>query len=200
MKEEKMKILVLADVEAPSLWDYYVPGKLDDVDLILSCGDLKPQYLSFLVTLAKCPLFYVHGNHDGIYERKPPEGCICIEDKIVEYKGIRIMGLGGSYDYNGGPHQYDERDMRRRVRKMWWQLRRKKGFDILLTHACAYGVDDEDTYAHRGFEIFTELMDKYKPAYHLHGHVHLNYGRKERITTYEDTLVINGYEKYLLEI
>jgi len=32
-----MNILVIADEEAPSLWDYFRPEKLKDVDLILSC-------------------------------------------------------------------------------------------------------------------------------------------------------------------
>ena len=95
-----MNILVIADEEAPSLWDYFRPEKLKDVDLILSCGDLNPKYLSFLATFCKGPVLYVHGNHDDRYEKTPPEGCICIEDKIYEYKGIRIMGLGGSYRYS----------------------------------------------------------------------------------------------------
>ena len=56
-----MRILALSDEECMSLWDYYTPGKLNEYDLILSCGDLKPAYLSFLVTMGKAPLFYVHG-------------------------------------------------------------------------------------------------------------------------------------------
>ena len=51
-----MKILVLADVEAKALWDFYKPEMLEDVDLIISCGDLDPGYLEFLVTLGHCPL------------------------------------------------------------------------------------------------------------------------------------------------
>lgn len=42
-----MKILILADVESKYLWDYFDKSKLEGVDLILSCGDLNPQYLSF---------------------------------------------------------------------------------------------------------------------------------------------------------
>ena len=42
-----MKILALADVESKALWDYYNPERLKDVDVILSCGDLDPHYLSF---------------------------------------------------------------------------------------------------------------------------------------------------------
>ena len=45
-----MQILALADTESKSLWDYYQPGKLAGVDIILSCGDLDPRYLSFLAT------------------------------------------------------------------------------------------------------------------------------------------------------
>ena len=59
-----MRILAVADEECPALWDYYVPGRLKEYDLIISCGDLKAEYLSFLVTMARCPVLYVHGNHD----------------------------------------------------------------------------------------------------------------------------------------
>ena len=60
-----MKILVLADVESKYLWDYFEKEKLEGIDLILSAGDLKPQYLSFLASFSKVPVLYVHGNHEG---------------------------------------------------------------------------------------------------------------------------------------
>ena len=82
-------------------------GKLSQYDLILSCGDLKAEYLSFLVTMARCPLLYVHGNHDDDYIRREPEGCDCIDDKLVVYKGLRILGLGGSRRYSGGTRECD---------------------------------------------------------------------------------------------
>ena len=84
---------------------------IKDVDLILSAGDLKAEYLSFLVTMVGKPVFYVCGNHDGSYEKRPPEGCDCIDGKIVSYNGVRILGLGGSMYYNGGPYQYSEERM-----------------------------------------------------------------------------------------
>ena len=113
-----MKILAISDEEIPALWDYYTPGRLDDYDLIISCGDLKADYLSFLVTMAHCPVLYVHGNHDGSYDRFPPEGCDCIDDQIVEYRGLRFLGLGGCRWYHEGPYQYTEVQMRRRIRKL----------------------------------------------------------------------------------
>lgn len=164
--------------------------------MIISCGDLNPKYLSFLATLFHGPVFYVHGNHDGKYDRTPPEGCICIEDQIYEYNGIRMLGLGGSLLYNYGPHQYTEKEMKGRIRKLWWSLRRKKGFDILVTHAPAKCLGDEDNLTHGGFLCFVELIEKYRPRYHFHGHVHMNYGKVERRFHYMDTEIINGFETY----
>ena len=117
-----MKILAVADEESPALWEYYTPGRLKEYDLILSCGDLKADYLSFLVTMARCPVLYVHGNHDGSYARRPPEGCDCIDDRFVLYNGLRILGLGGCKWYHPGPHQYSEKQMRRRIRRLRFQL------------------------------------------------------------------------------
>ena len=79
-----MRILAVSDEECAALWDHYAPGKLDGYDLIISCGDLKPEYLSFLVTMAKCPVLYVHGNHDTSYSQRPPEGCDCIDDRPAD--------------------------------------------------------------------------------------------------------------------
>ena len=91
-----MKILTIADEESRSLWDFYDSSKLAGVDLILSAGDLKSEYLEFLVTMSKADVLYVHGNHDSHYAERPPEGCICIDGNLFAYNGIRILGLSGS--------------------------------------------------------------------------------------------------------
>lgn len=196
-----MKILAIADEESKYLWDYYEKEKLEGIDLILSAGDLDPRYLSFLVTLSSVPVLYVHGNHDDKYEQMPPEGCICIEDQIYEYKGVRILGLGGSMRYRPGKHQYTDKQMARRIRKLWFALRRKKGFDILLTHSPAYQLNDGRDLPHQGFKAFQTLLDKYKPKFFIHGHVHLNYGAKcRRYDRYGETNVINAFERCIIEI
>lgn len=196
-----MKILALSDETCKSLYDYYTPGKLSDYDLIISCGDLRPNYLSFLVTMARVPLMYVHGNHDVRYEKTPPEGCDCIEDKLVVYKGLRILGLGGSATYNGGAHQYTELEMRWRIFKLKRKIRKHGGVDIVVSHAPLAGVGDGEDFAHRGFHAFLEFVDKYHPKYWLHGHMHLNYGTDNtRVRVYNGTKVINACERYVLEI
>lgn len=196
-----MKILTLSDEESKYLYDYYTPGKLDEYDLIISCGDLKARYLSFLVTMARVPLLYVHGNHDVGYDKNPPEGCDCIEDKLIVYRGLRILGLGGSPAYNGRAHQYTESQMRWRIFKLKWKIRKHGGVDIVVSHAPLAGVGDGDDFAHRGFHEFLRFVDTYHPKYWLHGHVHLNYGTdRTRVREYNGTKVINTWERYVLDI
>lgn len=195
-----MNILVLSDIESKSLWDYFDQEKLEGIDLILSCGDLKPQYLEFLATFAKVPILYVHGNHDDCYQETPPNGCICIEDSIYVYNGVRILGIGGSMRYKPGAFQFTQKEMNARVRRLWWTIRRHKGFDILLTHSPAFEIDDDTDLPHHGFAAFVRLLDRYQPRYFIHGHVHMSYGRKfKRINHYHDITIINGYEKYIFE-
>ncbi len=194
-----MKILVLSDQEDPYLWDYYQPGRLDEYDLILSAGDLKSSYLSFLVTMCRVPVLYIHGNHDVNYEKLPPEGCDCIEDTLYTYRGVRILGLGGSARYNQNPHQYTEAQMRWRIWRASWQIRRVGGVDIVLTHTPPHGYGDMDDYAHRGFECFLPLLDRWHPKYLVHGHVHMNYGA-QRLHHYGDTEIVNACQKYVIEL
>ena len=196
-----MKILTVSDEECPAFWDYYTPGRLAEYDLILSCGDLKADYLSFLVTMARCPLLYVHGNHDTTYHLNPPEGCDCIDDHFVVYNGLRILGLGGCRKYHPGPHQYTERQMRHRIRKLKWLLWLMGGVDIVVTHAPPEGLGDADDPAHWGFKALRELIEEYHPQYLLHGHVHMSYDNTlDRVRTHEGTTLINTYERYVLEI
>ncbi len=196
-----MKILVLSDHKSRSLYEYYEPEKLKEVELIIACGDLERSYLEFFATVAHAPVLFVQGNHDTWYDPKESCGCICIEDDIYVYRGIRILGLGGSMCYiPGADNQYTEAQMRWRIRRLWWKLHRRKGFDILVTHAPAKGVNDLDDLPHRGFACFCRLMETYRPRLFVHGHVHANYGEKfKRVDHFADTMVVNAYDSYIVD-
>ena len=195
-----MKILAVSDEECPALWDYYVPGRLKEYDLIIGCGDLNSKYLEFLATMGRSPVIYVPGNHDVRYTQEPPEGCDCIDGHFVTFNGVRILGLGGCRKYHPGPFQVTERQMRRKIRKLAFQLWLHKGVDIVVTHAPPSGVGDGDDQAHWGFEALLKLIDKYHPTYLLHGHVHANYGEFVREREYNGTKVINVWERYVLDV
>lgn len=196
-----MRILLLADEPDVRLWDHLDRSLLEDIDLVISCGDLPGEYLSFITCFTSAPILYVHGNHDTRYETRPPEGCICIEDTIYCFRGLRILGLGGSMRYKPGGHQYTDREMAGRIRKLRYRLWRSKGLDIVVAHAPMRGVGDAEDTAHRGFTAFCNLVDKYQPAYFIHGHVHKSYNfRFRREQKRGNTTIINAWTSYIIDV
>lgn len=194
-----MKLLIISDTESKHLVDFYDPDKFKDIDLILAAGDLKGDYLSYVVTIVNKPLLYVHGNHDVSLLDHPAEGCDCIDGGIVQFKGLRIAGLGGCMTYNGKPLQFTESEMSWRIRKN--ALKYRKGIDILLTHAPAFGIGDGKDQAHTGYKCFIKLLDQYAPKLMIHGHMHLNYGiAPNREHQYKNTRIVNAFDYCVIEI
>ncbi len=197
-----MRILAISDEPSQKLWGSRCREALEGVDLILSAGDLPPSYLSFLTCFTSAPVIYVHGNHDDIYEKKPPEGCLCADGKILLIGGVRILGLGGSFRYRPDCiNMYTEPEMQSRILNLRRKLRATGGFDILLTHAPIRGVGDEDPPSHRGFECFGPLLDRYRPAVMVHGHMHQAYTAFfQRERTYNGVPVINASTEYAFDL
>lgn len=197
-----VKILAISDIPCKALWDYCSRERLEGIDLILSCGDLPKRYLEFLTNFTSAPILYVHGNHDGSYKNAEPGGCVCVDDSLYIWHGLRILGLGGCIHYNREDvYQYTERAMRARIRRLQHQIHKAGGIDILLTHSPARGLNDGEDPAHQGFDCFNTLLDEYEPKWFVHGHVHLNYNISlPRVCTHGGTTVINATERYVFEI
>ena len=85
-----MKILFLADEESKMYWEYFKKEDFKGIDIIVSCGDLNPSYLSFLTTMVGVPLLYVHGNHDDKYNVKPPGGAYALR---MRFTNMRVYGF-----------------------------------------------------------------------------------------------------------
>ena len=132
-----MRILAVADEEDRSLYDHYNADRWvkAGVELIISCGDLRPGYLDYLVSTFNVPCFYVRGNHDTTYAQSPPGGCTDINERLQVFKGVRFFGLEGSHWYNGGPAQYTERQMRRKTFWANWQFVFSGGVEVIVTHS-----------------------------------------------------------------
>jgi Icc-related predicted phosphoesterase len=197
-----VKILAISDEPSKAFWDYGSKERFEGIDLILSCGDLPIEYLEHITNFTTAPILYVHGNHDGCYYGKEPGGCTCVDGQVYTYKGLRIMGLGGSIRYNkADTYQYSEWAMKRRIAKLHNAARRVGGIDLLMTHSPAHGLNDGSDRAHRGFECFNALLDEYQPQWFVHGHIHLSYdSRLPRVCMRGNTTVINATERYVFEI
>ncbi len=195
-----MKVLLVSDQASRYIWDFFDRRAFEGVEMILSCGDLPASYLEFLVTMLGVPLYYVPGNHDKRFQLHPPEGCTCIDGQLIVAGGFRILGFGGCRSGRRALYEYLENDMARRVSRIKGTLRCKKGFDILLTHAPAFGLGDGKDLFHQGFECFRSLLETYEPRYHIFGHQHKNYDFAEGITQFGNTRLINAYGYHILEL
>ncbi len=193
-----MKILAVADVEDNLLYNHFKKERTAGVELIVACGDLRADYMDYLMTMVNVPMLYIRGNHDDELIKNPPLGAVCIEDRIYKYKGYRFMGLGGCMRYNNrSVNMFTEKEMAARVLKLTPKAILSGGIDVLVTHAPAKGYGDLTDLPHRGYDIFNKVMTRYKPSYMLHGHVHTNYGRvKSEYEHPSGTRIVNacGYK------
>ena len=85
-------------------------------------------------------------------------------------------------------------------RLYWNQLRHGRALDLLVTHTPPRDVNDRPDPAHRGFETFRGFLEQWRPAYHLHGHVHLYDRSQPSEQIFADTKVINVFPYRLLEL
>lgn len=187
-----MRVLAIADVEESWLTTNYDRARMEGVELIVSCGDLPARYLEHVVTLANVPLVYVPGNHDTTFSVRPPEGCVPIDTRLRSCNGLRMLGLGGSFRYNDRIVGYTENEMYWRMLRPALAAKAAGGVDLVVTHAPVRGYGDLDDLPHQGFSCFNTLLELVRPRYLFHGHVHLSYGRIERVHEHPSgTTIVN---------
>jgi Icc-related predicted phosphoesterase len=207
----RVNILAISDEVEELLYSPAIRARFAHVDLVLSCGDLPPYYLDYIVSMLNVPVYSIRGNHDGRPEytengpRTQPTGAIDLHRRVVNEDGLLIGGLEGSLRYNNGACQYTETQMRLNVARMiprllWNKLRYGRYLDILITHAPPRHIHDQPDRCHRGFEVFRWFLRAFRPSYHLHGHIHIYNNRTVRLTRFQDTLVLNAFGHRELQV
>ncbi|HKP52594.1 MAG TPA: metallophosphoesterase [Chloroflexia bacterium] len=213
-----LRILAVADQVEPQLYHNSVADWIGPVDLLVSCGDLPPYYLDFLISNLGARMVHVLGNHCYVphdeHKRCAPEaypGVFNLHKKveaIVAREGdppLLVAGLEGSPWYKNGPHQYTEAHFALNVSTLVPRLLLNKAqsgryLDILVTHAPPRGIHDNNDRAHIGFTSLLPFLERFKPALLLHGHTHRYDPTLPMRTRYKDTEVINAYGHVLLEL
>lgn len=128
-----------------------------------------------------------------------------VDGKLVKFQNLYFIGFEGSNKYNNSKYQYSEEEMRIKVKNTYWKLylnklMKNRYVDIVITHAPPFGIHDKEDLPHRGFKIFLEFIERFKPKYLLHGHIHRYDLREKRIEEYKGTKIINCYGYYILDI
>jgi Icc-related predicted phosphoesterase len=221
-----MKILCVSDHIDPLVYSNTIKDRFGDVDLVLCAGDLPLDYLDFIISSLNKPLLFVFGNHHveemkyyktsgggftPVYSWDDAErdirgsGAVHIGSRVRREGGLIIAGLGGSMRYNRGENQYTDFEMFWEILKMlpallFNRLFRGRFLDILLTHAPPRGIHDKEDRCHWGFKVFLRFMNFFKPKYLIHGHIHLYDLSDIRVTPYRDTLVINAYSHFIIDV
>jgi Icc-related predicted phosphoesterase len=199
-----MKILAVADTEDRALSEHFDRERYRDVELIISCGDLKSSYLDYIISQLNLPLLYVRGNHDLAYRESPPPGCDDLDGRVRKVGGLRIAGLEGSRWYGGKGVEYGDLHMRVKALGLEVKIKLAGGVDVLVTHAPPTFPDGEEAAAtdhvHAGFPVFRTLVERYRPKLFLHGHTHLGYGRNKRERMIGETRVIDCYGATLVTL
>jgi predicted phosphodiesterase len=204
-----MRILTVSDtVEESFFKEHLLKEKCDGVRLILACGDLPSYYLEYLLNSLNVPLYYVPGNHDEqAHQAKEPfaQGCKNIDESVIAFEGLLIGGLGGAFHYRNGKYLYTEKQMQRKVRSMiprmfLNKIKYRRYIDILITHSPPLGIHDDKTLAHRGFKEFLKFIQRYRPAYLIHGHTAPDAENGTPMSHYSSTKIINTNKFRTLDI
>jgi len=146
-------------------------------DLVLIAGDIECEDPLEKIVGAGVRVYAVTGNMDDTYiYRVMRDYGVAIDGSIVEYMGYWIAGIGGL-----GFHTNYE--------KVVGGLGRIGGEKlIILSHYPPKGFNDK-TYAgvHAGLDQLRDLLERYRPALFLHGHIHEARG----VSRYNGSLIVN---------
>jgi Icc-related predicted phosphoesterase len=162
-----VRLLALAD--RPPHGDLVKLAKQQDVDVVVTLGDLQPSWIERLDGL-QVPKLGVYGNHD----EEPYMTWFGIEDMHMRHVhldgGPTVTGFEGCVSYRHPRSRTGPSYSQRQARKL---MRRLPPADIVLVHCPPYGVNDEpDDAAHVGFEALRDWVLEHRPKLLLHGHTH----------------------------
>ena len=155
------------------------------MDLVLGCGDLPAYYLEFIVTMLGGPLFSDwQSRQRGEEQHRPhnkweyPGGCENIDGHWCATRNCSSPGWKARCA-TMPTLTFSIASARWRSRRGSWfglvlnRLLYGRYLDILITHAPPLGIHDKTDRCHQGFRAFVTFMERFRPRYLIHGHVHV---------------------------
>ena len=201
-----IRFLAASDVKEPALEHAVNRDSLGSLDGIIGCGDLDPDWLTFLADAFNAPLVYVRGNHDrgGEWEERPLRVPAWLEAGSVDrLAGIAVVGLGWPGMREPGNQ--------RRPWLAWRQaaaiarraqrdrlIRRPEPF-VVISHVPPEGIGDAPDIYHRGFGAYRWLLGLLRPPVWIHGHT-TTASVSRMLEHTDDTAVANATGAMIVEL
>jgi len=199
----RLRILAASDEPDPALDHARNRDELGRIDLVVGCGDLSPEYLSFLGDAFLSPFMYVRGNHDhgGPWPalERLPEAASGLDAATLP--GISMLALSWP-DVRSGVAKRDEGAAwsqvisALRLRLLWPGARSW----LVVSHAPPRGAGDTpgDPY-HVGFAAYRAVLDRFRPPLWLHGHT-TRASAPDPVVQHGRTTLINVTGSVLVEL
>lgn len=189
-KKLGLRLLVISDSHGYfAFGENRLPECLDTIgefDLCVLLGDVHPAEMPrILDCIPREKIIALKGNHDtfSIYS---DFGVRDIAGTDFEYKGVRFVGIDGSFRYK------TERFPSHTQHGSLQIAHRLPEADVLLTHDIMLSDFGRDP-AHAGLIGITYYIYEKKPIYHLHGHIHKSYWKRYENGTNEKSIYLCEY-------
>lgn len=159
-------ITILALADRPPKIDIAEVVRANNVELIVTLGDLTREDLLQLERITDIPKIGVYGNHDsGTY--MPELGIWDMHLKVWEYNGVRFGGFQGCVRYKESPDaiMYTQEEASQMMAEF-------PQVDVFICHCPPRGINDEAEIAHQGFDALRDYIEREPPKVLLHGHTY----------------------------
>ncbi len=195
-----MRILAFTDVHGNKKIIDELIIKSKEADLLICCGDitnlgnnLENILISFKNINKK--LIIIPGNHENYEDIK----ILCRKYNFLVDVHLKkfIMGKIVFFGFGEGGFNYIDKELETEIGKISFNNKDKI---IFISHGPPYGtkLDKLEKIGHTGSKSLTKFIKQFKPKLALCGHLHENFGKKDRII---ETLIINpGRNGCIIEI
>ena len=168
-----LRLLATSDEFDPAFEERENRESLGLIDLVVGCGDLSPDRLSFIADAFHAPLVYVRGNHDR-GDRWPDLGTLPVPSAGLDRRslqGLPLLALPWPGRAMGAARRDEAAAWRQALRPTTAALVRRTGPCLVFSHVPPRDVGDtpSDPY-HRGFGAYRFVLDRLAPPLWLHGH------------------------------
>lgn len=190
-----VSILYLVDLHArKSMLDKFAAFR-DSIDVIVFGGDVTNfqsmdravEILKYAKGLFGKEIFFVPGNCDDpkLLEWEGDEGITPLHMRIVNFAGLKFLGIGGSNITPFNTYiEFSEREIREMVSKF-----SEENIDVLVSHIPPHNTKMDRVYMghHVGSPEIRKFIEDRKPRLVLTGHIHEGRG----IDKIRNTTIIN---------